>query len=334
MKILGIACCVPKTKIDASAFIPRFGEELVERIVTNTGIKERRASSLETCTSDLCVAAAERLFEQTGVPKDSVDALIFLSQGPDYSIPATSGIIQDRLGLPTTVFAFDVNQGCTGYTDGLIISQGLLNGLGMKRILLLMGDTPSKSLDPNDQGTVMLFGDAGSATLLEASKDPFRFVAGTDGSGAMIIRADFGVRNGLHVTRPMPDISSLFTRIDGAKVYEFTIDRVPPMVKEILAKTEWSIDETDAFVFHQANLYIMRNLARMMKVPMEKLPVSLDEFGNTSSASIPLTMVTRMRERLEQPAKLVLVGFGVGLAWSAVSVEWEGGTICPLIEMG
>ena len=337
MKILGISCCVPKNKVDSSAFVPRFGEELVERIVTNTGIKERRIARPETCTSDLCVAAAEQLFEQTGVPKDSVDALVFLSQTPDYLIPATSGVIQDRLGLPTSVFAFDVNQGCTGYTDGLMISQGLLNGLGMKRILLLMGDTLSKIVDPNDQGVAMLFGDAGSATLLEASKEPFHFVAGTDGSGADIIHQKISYRNGLHIDCPVPEISTLTIKIHGAKVYEFTIERIPPMVNQILTESGWIVDEVDAFVLHQANQYIMRNLARMMKIPMSKVPISLDEFGNTSSGSIPLTMVTRLQNELRpvvaEPTKLVFVGFGVGLAWSAVCVNWQDGIICPLIEM-
>ena len=342
MKILGISCCVPKNKADSSAFVSRFGEELVERVVANTGVKERRfirSEQSETCTSDLCVAAAEELFKQTGVPKDSVDAVVFVTQSPDYYIlPATCGIIQERLGLPTSVLSFDVNQGCTGYTHGLLISQGLLSGLGMKRVLLLVGDTPSKTLNPDDQGGVMLFGDAGAATLLEASNEPFHFVAGTDGAGALIIHAPLGSRNGLRLDRPMPDRSSLITHLDGAKVYEFTIERVPPMVNEILTKSGWSVNDVDAFVFHQANQYIMRNLARLMKIPMSKLPISLDEFGNTSSASIPLTMVTRMWENVPrpvvaEPTKLVLVGFGVGLAWSAVCVNWQDGIICPLIEM-
>jgi 3-oxoacyl-[acyl-carrier-protein] synthase-3 len=341
MKILGIACCVPKNNIDTFSFFKRFGKESVERVVANIGVKERRIAKSGMCTSDLCVTASEYLFSKTGIDKDTIDCIIFVSQTSDYLIPATSGIIQKQLGLSEKVFTFDVNQGCTGYTDGLIIAQGLLHGLQMKRILLLAGDTISKMLDPNDQGTAMLFGDAGSATLLEStyatsssdSRQDFCFISGTDGGGADVIMQKIGYRNGFHVNHSISNISDLFVKIDGAKVYEFTIDRVPIMIKELLDKTGWSIDETDSFIFHQANKYIIRNLARITKIPMDKVPICLDEFGNTSSASIPLTMVTRLQERLTCPAKLVLVGFGVGLAWSAVALEWENGIICPLIEM-
>jgi len=333
MRINSLACAVPVNKVFSTDYVSVFGEETVEKIVVNTGIKERRVVRSGGCTSDLCIAAAKALFEKTGVSRDSVEAIVFISQSPDYLVPATSGIIQAELQLPETVFAFDVNQGCTGFTDGLIIAQSLLKGLGMKRVLLLAGDTPSKTVDPNDQGTVMLFGDAGSATLIEASDDPFHYIAGTDGTGAMVIHQKIGYRNGLDVAKPMPPISQLSVNLDGAKVYEFTIDRVPDMTKELMKKSSWSVEEIDAFVFHQANQYIMRNLARMSKIPMPKLPVSLDEFGNTSSASIPLTMVTRMQDTLEKSAKLVLVGFGVGLAWSAVALEWNNGIICPLVEL-
>ena len=333
MRVIGLACAVPANKVSSSDFISNFGQETVEKIVTNTGIRERRIVRNFGCTSDLCLAAAEELFAQTQVPKESVDAVIFVSQTPDYFIPATSGVIQAKLGLPKTVFTFDVNQGCTGYTDGLIIAQGLLRGLNMKHVLLLAGDTPSRIVASGDQGTAMLFGDAGSATLLEASDDLFYHVAGTDGTGALVIHQKLGYRNGLDMKNPMPPIEDLPVSIDGAIVYEFTIDRVPDMVKKIMKTVNWSVDQVDAFVFHQANQYIMRNLARMTRIPMDKLPVSLDEYGNTSSASTPLTMVTRLSELLKNPAKLVLVGFGVGLAWSAVALEWCDGKICPLIEL-
>jgi len=329
MRVIGLACAVPGNRVPSSDFVQYFGEETVEKIVANTGIHERRFVRHNGCTSDLCVAAAEALFEKTSIPRDTIDAVVFVTQSPDYyCVPATSCEIQHRLKLPETVFAFDIAKGCTGYTDGFLVAQGLLQGLGYRRILLLAGDTPSLTADFTNQGTCMLFGDAGSATILEKSDDPFIHVVGTDGTGALVINTPFGARN----RYPM-DFSNLHCVLDGAKVYEFTIDRVPDMVKEVLAKAGWSIADTDAFVFHQANHYIMRNLARMMKIPADKLPISLDEFGNTSSASIPLTIVTRLKERLQKSAKLVLVGFGVGLSWSAVAAEWEDTIVCPLVEV-
>lgn len=333
MRVIGLSCAVPANRVSSSDFLSHFNQETVEKIVENTGIQERRLVRNFGCTSDLCLAAAEELFQQTLFPKESVDAVVFVSQTTDYFVPATSCIVQSKLGLPETVFTFDVNQGCTGYTDGLIIAQGLLRGLGMKCVLLLVGDTPSRGVNPDDQGTAMLFGDAGAATLLEATDTPFHHVVGTDGTGALVIHSRIGYRNGLAMSNPMPTHEDLAVNIDGAKVYEFTIDRVPGMVKELMKKVNWSVDQVGAFVFHQANQYIMRNLARMTKIPMDKLPISLDEFGNTSSASIPLTMVTRMADLLKNPTKLVLVGFGVGLAWSAVALEWRDAHVCPLVEL-
>jgi 3-oxoacyl-[acyl-carrier-protein] synthase-3 len=241
--------------------------------------------------------------------------------------------LQHRLGLSQNIITLDVNHGCTAYTDGLILAQSLLKGLGLRKVLLLVGDTLSKIVSPNDQGTALLFGDAGSATLLENSDDPFYYVAGRDGAGSMFLYQNIGYRNGLHVNKCIDTKNDLIFHMDGLKVYGFTIDCVPKMTRELLEKTGWSFDSVDYFLLHQANLFMVQNLARMVKIPIGKVPIGIEKFGNTSGTTIPLLFVDQMRDKLRYGSKLVLEGFGIGLAWAAVAVEWQDGIICPLIEI-
>jgi 3-oxoacyl-[acyl-carrier-protein] synthase-3 len=331
MRILGISCAVPTHAKHSDEFTPVLGEETVKKIVANTGVIERRHVK-SGCTSDLVTAAAEELFEETNVDKETIDALIFVTQTLDYLTPATSGILQHRLGLSQNIIALDVNHGCTAYTDGLILAQSLLKGLGLRKVLLLVGDTLSKIVSPQDQGTALLFGDAGSATLLENSDDPFYYVAGRDGAGSMFLCQNIGYRNGLHIKNQVDSKNDLVFHMDGLKVYGFTIDCVPKMTKELLEQTGWSLDSVDYFLFHQANLFMIRNLAKIIKIPFEKVPIGIENFGNTSGTTIPLLFVDQMCDKLNYGSKLVLEGFGIGLAWAAVAVEWKDGIICPLVE--
>lgn len=333
MRISGIAAAVPSRCVRATDSIGQFDEETVQKITANTGVHARRVSSDDLCTSDLCVEAAERLLTTMAIDRESIDALLFVSQTADYVIPATSPLLQVRLGLTNRTFTLDLNQGCTGFTDGLLVAHSLMRGLGFKRVLLLCGDTPSKTMDPEDQGVALLFGDAAAATLLEEDKKDILFSAGTDGEGSDYIGQKIGYRSGMS-TKKAPLIKDIAVKLEGAEIFSFTIKRVPPMVKEAMVKADWSVDDVDQFIFHQANSFIINYLARKLRIPADKCPVSLDEFGNTSSASIPLTIVTRIAENLTSPQKLVLVGFGVGLAWSAIAIETDGVTICPLVEVG
>ncbi len=334
MRIIGLACAVPKDESPIEEAIGRFPEEIVRKIIGNTGVHTRRIAPRGMSASDLSVRAAESLFEATGVAKDSVDAIIFVSQTGDYLTPTTSSLLQHRLGLPNTTFTFDLNKGCTGYTDGLIVAEGLLSGLRMNRVLLIVSDALSKMVDTEDQSTALLFGDAASATLLERDGHQISYVCGTDGSGFDAIHQNGGYRVwDTPDAYPIP-FRSITSTIDGALVFEFTLKRIPSLVRDLLQNIDWSVEDVDAFVFHQANLFIMKHLARKLKVPMEKLPLSLDRFGNTSGASIPMTLVASMRETLNRPQRLVLVGFGVGLAWSAVSLSWSSSEIVlPMIEI-
>ena len=344
MRLVAVSCCVPRNSVSAEAVYERFGQEEVQKIVRNSGVRARRIVAPSVTTSDLCFESAQALLDASGWDRSSIDAVVFVTQTPDYGIPATSHILQDRLGLSDRTFCFDVNLGCTGFTHGLLLGEGLLDGLGMNRVLVLVGDTTSRSCSQWDRSVCLLFGDAGGAALLEREgpQQVAGRVWGADGSGALFIqRPASGFRHQataesfvLKETEGGNRRSDMDTVMDGAQIFNFTIKRVPPMVNDVLAKAEWTADEVDAFVFHQANKFIIDYLRRKLKVPAEKAPTCLEEFGNTSSASIPLTMVTRMREQLEAgPAKLVLVGFGVGLSWSSVAMQTEGVRVLPLIEV-
>jgi len=333
MRILGISCAVPKNRIHFSSYFSTFGQETIEKIVRNIGVQERRQICGDSCTSDLVIAAAEQLFTATGVDKDTIDAVLFVTQTPDYLMPATSGIIQHRLELRRDIITMDVNHGCSGYVDGLILAQGLLKGLGLQRVLLLAGDTLTKTTNPNDPGTMLLFGDAGSATLLEQSDAPFIYVVGRDGAGAMLLHQKIGYRNGLDVKNNMPNQDHLFFQMNGLKVYGFTLDCVPKMTTQLLNISHWTIDSTNYFIYHQANVYMLKQLARKSKIPMDKVPISMDLFGNSASATIPLTIVSQLKNKIFSGSKLVLIAFGVGLAWASTTIEWENGVICPLVEI-
>ena len=332
MKILAMASAVPAAKVIVAEQTDRFSEDTIKKIVRNTGVKEFRYAPEELCTSDLCLQAAEKIIAATGIDRAEIQAVIFVSQTPDYLSPATSPIIQAKLGLPDTTFTMDMNQGCTGFTDGLIVANSLMKGMGLKNVLLLTGDTISKMTNQQDQGCALLFGDAGNATLLQADDSELAFSAGTDGLGEDFIKQNLGYRTGL---KPGTTISwdSLGTKLNGAEVFNFTIKRVPPMVANVLEKANWQIDDVDYFVFHQANLFIMNYLIRKMKLPKEKCPVGITKFGNTSSASIPLTIATEIGEEFSHNKKAIFVGFGIGMAWSAVAVQTENTIVCPLIEV-
>jgi len=333
MKIVGIAAAVPKEEVNAESFVNEFGEEAVSSSTKNTGIFSWRRAASGICTSDLAYNAAEELFAKLHVERSSIDALIFVSQTADYMIPATSPILQKRLGLKDTLFTLDVNKGCTGYTDGLLLAHSLMKGMGFKRILLLVGDTLSKIVDSSDKGTCLLFGDAAAATLVEADSQELLFFVGRDGTGSEFIHQKIGYRNEL-CCDSLVKSSDLNLMIDGAEIFNFTIKRIPSMIKALLEVKGWQISDVDAFVFHQANKFIIKHLARKIRLDVDdKVPMSLKRFGNTSSASIPLTLVTEMRWKLSKPVKLILVGFGVGLAWSSVAVESENIVLCPLVEV-
>lgn len=326
--IRGIAAAVPEHEILHSELSAKFGEETVSKVEKNSGVFKRHRTRQGQTTADLCEAAALRLLNELSWPSDSVDALILVTQTPDYPYPATACYLHGQLGLAKSAAAFDINLGCSGWVYGLWMASSLIQS-GLKRILLLSGET-HEMISPYDNYQVMA-GDAGTATGLEADDaETMHFSLGTDGKGWKHIHVPAGASR-----KPSNENTKIFremadgikrcdenAHMNGPEVFAFTLREVPPLVKKVLEQSAWSEDEVDFFVFHQANQFMLDHLCKRMKLPKEKAPFSLTEFGNTSSASIPLTIQHCLRQQLcDHKLKLTMVGFGVGLSWGAAAAE-------------
>lgn len=334
IRVCGMHVAVPPTTrgLDQEGLFETPAE--MERLIKSIGVARRRIADKDICTSDLCQAAARRLLDQLGWGPGDVDVLIFVTQSADYVIPATACALQARLGLDGCM-AFDVNLGCSGYAYGLWTAASLLKTVlrddRPARALLLAGDVSTSKLLPGDRGTVPLFGDAGSATALEVSPGapPMYGVFGTDGTGAehLIIRAGALREPLLPPESPHdPETQARLYRnarlhLNGPEVFNFTLRCVPELMREILALSGDTVADVDYFLFHQANSFMLTHLRKKAGLPEEKVPIALQEFGNTSSASIPLTVAAMLADRFAEPRQVVLAGFGVGWSWGAVRMQ-------------
>lgn len=344
-RIAGLAVAVPEQTTSVEQFAGTADFEAIQKISTSLGIQQRPTAPRELCASDLCAAATERLLQRTGWERESIDVLVFLSQTPDYVLPATACVLQQRLGLSTSCAAFDVNLGCSGFPYGLWLVSQLISAGQMKRGLLLVGDTLSRKVSSQDSATAHLFGDSGTATAIEF--DPtaaeMNFVLGTDGRGAPHLmvpagecrqphseqtrqrtpRTDGGIRNDEEIS------------MNGPEVFSFTLKEVPALAQQTLTQAGWSLDGVDSVVMHQANTFMLNHLAKRIKLPKEKMPLSLREFGNTSCASIPVTMAACLSDSLTMSAqKLMLLGFGVGFSWAGAAVTCGPLACAEVIRVG
>lgn len=323
--IVGLVSCVPKNKVDNSFFFNQFSESSIGDVVKMIGVQQRRIADDSITTRDLCGAAGKKLLDGLNWSLDSVDALIFVSQTPDFRLPATACALHSDLGLSKATIAFDVNLGCSGYPYALWLGMTMIQSGAAKRVLLAVGDTISKIVDPSDRSTALLFGDAGTMTAIEASSEGrASFVLGTDGSGAtnLIVPAgafrDYSKCGDLRLVEKKSD--SLY--MDGGEIFNFTLRSVPALVDYLSEITQIQTQAYDYFLFHQANLFILKHLAKKMKLPMEKIPINIDEYGNTSCASIPLLMTTKLKDSLmKAPLQICMFGFGVGYSWGAASLR-------------
>jgi 3-oxoacyl-[acyl-carrier-protein] synthase-3 len=340
--IKGISACVPKNK-EGNNELSFLSNEEIEKLIATTGIESRRVSTQEICTSDLCLAAAEQLIKDLNWSKDEIDALIFVTQTPDYPLPATSCLLQYRLGLKQDCYAMDVSLGCSGWIYGLSTISSLLSSSGLKKGLLLAGDTISKICSNEDKSTYPLFGDAGTATAVEwAPNADFKFHVSSDGSGYdTIIVPDGTYRNMVNQNSFIPQViekgimrNKLQLVLDGMNVFSFGISQAPESVNRLISHFDIDKENIDYFIFHQANRFMNEKIRKKIKIQEEKVPYSLKKFGNTSSATIPLTIVTELKEQLESSKKeIIACGFGVGLSWGSVYFNTDKIVISPLIEL-
>ncbi len=317
IKLVGISAVVPDGERLPQDDYALYGQTETDKLVASTGVERRCITTADVCTSDLCLAAANRLLDELDCSLDSIDMLIFLSQTPDYILPATACVLHGKLGLSKKCAAFDINLGCSGYTYGLWMASNFIKNGAVNRVLLLVGDTISKVVASENRATFPLFGDAGTATLLESDTEsaskPWSFAWGTDGLGANhLMVKEGGFRS--------PDLLSddQFLSMNGAEVFAFTLAEIPGLLQSLLDDAKWTFSDVDAVVFHQANAFMLKYLAKRMKINSAQLPMCLSQYGNTSSASIPLTLCGMKQS--SQPQNLVLAGFGVGYSWCGVSL--------------
>lgn len=312
--IRGISACVPKSRNDNKNLALFANKEEAKKFIETTGVEFRHTvKDSGICTSDMCYSAALEILAKIEWKPEEIDCLVFVSQTPDYILPATACILQDRLGLPTDCYALDISLGCSGWIYGLSVVASLMSGGGMKKGLLLAGDTASVTKSPKDKSTYPLFGDAGTATALEYTDtaESMMFHFGTDGKGyEAILIPDGGFRNffnssSFNEEEVEPGIirHKLHSILNGPAVFTFGLSKAPKSVNAILEHFGINKENIDHFIFHQANLFMNEKIRIKLKIDPSKMPYSLEHYGNTSSASIPLTMVTKLKSELQDGSK-------------------------------
>ncbi len=334
--VRAICSSVPARIFDNLTETTAFEPSEVDKVVKMAGVRRRHIASESICSSDLCVAAAKRVLERLDWKPETVDALIFVTQSPDYLLPSTSCLAHRDLGLSDQCAAYDVGLGCSGYPYALWQASMMLSSGGLKRVLVLHGETPSRFSDNSDRAVALLFGDAGSATALEfdpaaATRAPWSFGLHTDGTGWR----DLIIEGGGFRDRTPEDPRKLRVAMNGANVFNFTIKRVPSSVEEILQRSTTPRESIDYFVLHQSNLFIMKHLAKKMQIPDAKLPLTIQRFGSTGGPSVPLTITQgNLNRPSDRALRLLLVGYGVGLSWGTALVDLPADAILDHVEVG
>lgn len=338
-----ITSCVPKN-IRSTFDYTHLKPEEQQLFYKTVGIRERRVADEQTTCSDLCEAAARYLIDQRIADPEKIDLLIFVSQSPDYFLPSTAVILQDKLKLKRSVLAFDVTLGCSGYVYGLSIVSNFLQSGQFRQALLLCGDKSTISTYEEDKSAYPLFGDAGSATLLEYDPDAkeMNFALNSDGSGKQAIIIEHG--HSRHPYSPDSDIlqeigpgvkrAKKHLALNGQDIFTFALKEVPPNIQETLKGAGQQISDINYFVLHQANRLINETIRKKLGINKEKFPYSIEHFGNTSSASIPLTLCSALEEQLKKESlNLLLCGFGVGLSWGSVILRTKSLKCANIIEL-
>ena len=328
--IKAISYYLPEKVVTNEQLVEEFPEWSVDKIAKKVGINERHIAADDETAGDMAYKAAEKLIQENGIKRDSIDFVLLCTQSPDYFLPSTSCIIQSRLGLPTKCGAFDFNLGCSGYEYGLAVAKGLIVSGVAKNVLLLTAETYNKHIHPKDKGNRTIFGDGASASLI--SSDGFakigEFVLGSDGSGYdRLIHKTGAMRhyqplNDFHEDENGTPLSSDYLYMDGKAIFDFTSDIVPPMIEETLAKHQLTMEDVDLFVFHQANRYMINYLRKLMEIDKDKFYVFMETVGNTVSSTIPIALCEAKKEG-KLHGNIVLAGFGVGLSYGATILKIE-----------
>lgn len=318
--IRGITCAVPDHRVETAQHYETFGKETVDKVMQSTGVISTYRVLPKQTAADLCCVAAEDLLAGLAWEKDSIDALVFVSHAPDYNRPATACVLQGRLGLAKECMAFDVGMGCSGFVYGLTILGSLMHNPAIKRGLLLAGDMSSIATDPRTTSN-MLFGDCGAAVALERTEgaEDMHFLLKTDGTRfESLLAVGGGYRH--------RDNPNGYVYMDGNNVFSFSITDVVKTIREFMAQNAIDPETVDMLALHQSNVLIMKTIAKKCKIGLEKTPVVIDRYGNTSSSSIPLAVVDAIRTAAERKEaySVIACGYGLGLSWGVVNMRLDG----------
>ncbi len=328
--IKAITYALPDFVVTNEDLVREFPEWSVEKIADKVGIDKRHIVDENETSADLAVKAAEKLFDEyPEIIRESIDFILFCTQSPDYFLPTSACVIQDKLGLPTSCGALDFNLGCSGYVYGLSLAKGLILGGIASNVLFLTGETYSKFMHPKDKGNRTIFGDAGSASLIssEGFAEIGNFSLGTDGRGAenLIVKTG-GMRNRKQLNDLLYDEneaprSSDDLYMNGAEIFNFTIDAVPPLIANTLKINNLSSEDINGYIFHQANKFIINFLRKKIKIEPEKFFMYMSEVGNTVSNSIPIVITEKLKEKAIN-GNIILAGFGVGYSWAGCFLKF------------
>lgn len=338
VRIAGVATCLPSREVDNAEFVTRFGQKAVDDVTKMIGVHARRQVDVGTTTSDLCFFAAQALLEKLKWDASTVNVLIFVSQTPDYQLPATACALATRLGMPSGVIAFDINLGCSAYPYALWLGMTILASGTARRVILAVGDTVSRIVDPEDRATAMLFGDAGSATALESggNNKPSFFVLGSDGNGERhLMVPKSGQRQFVVGDDPrLTDRNAACLYMDGPEVFNFTLKAVPKLFKALISASGEIGADWDAVLMHQANLFMLKHLTKKCGLTTEQVPVNIELYGNTSCASIPLLLCTTLSYGQRPDMRVAMMGFGVGFSWAGAVINIDSDIPLICINQG
>ena len=342
--ITAMAGAVPLHIIENLKYTEFFPEEQVREVVEKVGIYERRFADDNTCSSDLCFAAAQKLILDNEIDRGEIDLLVFISQTPDYRMPATSITLQHRLGLNNSCVAFDINLGCSAFIYGMSVVYGMMQTGAFRKALILDGETRSKVYGPRDRRSAFIFGDGGIAALVECDEKfgETTLSLNSDGSRADLIM----IKAGGYRHRSTPETlhekvvdeygnmrSDEQGYMRGGDVFNFVIREIPRDIKKTLAAAGQTVDQLDYIVFHQANNFINSFIAKKMKLDVAKIPHTIEKYGNTSSVSVPLTIVSELKDKLDGSNTLLLSAFGVGMTWATGIVPFVDTKISDIVEV-
>jgi 3-oxoacyl-[acyl-carrier-protein] synthase-3 len=330
--ISAISYYLPEKILSNADLVNEFGTWTEDKIFKKTGIMERHVVTDEI-VSDIAVKAAQQLFSENDVRRDEIDFLLLCTECPDYFMPATACVVQNRLGLGKNIGAYDMNLGCSGFVYGLATAKGLICAGAANNVLFITADTISKTIHPLDKSTRTLFGDAAAAVLVTKSEScgVLDFVFGTDGSGVnrLIIPAGAWAQPSSEATKA--EVTNRWGNVrtkehlymDGPEIMNFTLDVVPIMFRDVLMKNNMIIDDIDHVVFHQASMTLLEKLRNGLNIPKEKFFINIENKGNTTSCTIPLALKDmQVRGLLQKEDKILLLGFGVGLSYAGTIINW------------